>query len=141
MSHGLHPEMDDSGLLAEEGHRCYQQLIGSAQWIVGIGRADIQYAVTSLNRFSSCPRERQLQYLIKMFSYLKEFLEREIIIDHTDQEFFKQFGEPDECLRQRPWPRQSNQEVVHRPGGICWEHPRLLERKTSDLHSDQLLHG
>ena len=47
MAHGKHPEEDDSGLLNEEGHRCYQQFIGSAQWIVSIGRADIQYAVTS----------------------------------------------------------------------------------------------
>ena len=100
MSKGLHPELDNSELLNEAGHRCYQQLIGSAQWLCGIGRADIQFSVTSLNRFSAAPRASQLAYCIRMFSFLKEFPEREIVIDHRDHEFFAQFGEPDPTMEE-----------------------------------------
>ncbi|CAJ1939864.1 unnamed protein product [Cylindrotheca closterium] len=52
-----HPEEDKSDFLDDAGKRQYQMLVGMAQWAVTIGRMDIAYAVSSLSRFSSAPRE------------------------------------------------------------------------------------
>jgi len=66
-----HPELDQSPLLGEAQHRLYQQLVGMAEWAVQIGRFDIRYALTSLNRFSAAPRAGHLKRLIKVFGYLQ----------------------------------------------------------------------
>ena len=66
-----HPEKDESPLLGETQHRLYQQLVGMAEWAVQIGRFDIRYALTSLNRFSAAPRTGHLKRLIKIFGYLQ----------------------------------------------------------------------
>ena len=66
-----HPEIDSSPLLGETQHRLYQQLVGMAEWAVQIGRFDIHYALTSLNRFSAAPRQGHLTRLIKIFGYLQ----------------------------------------------------------------------
>ena len=51
-----HPKIDTSPLLGETQHRLYQQLVGMAEWALQIGRFDIRYALTLLNRFSAAPR-------------------------------------------------------------------------------------
>ena len=66
-----HPETDKSALLGETQHQIYQQLVRMAKWAVKIGRFDIRYALTSLNRFSAAPREGHLKRLIKIFGYLQ----------------------------------------------------------------------
>ena len=43
-----HPELDVSKLLDEEWIQKYQSLIGALQWVVSIGRFDVQTAVMSL---------------------------------------------------------------------------------------------
>ena len=45
-----------------------------------IGRFDIRYALTSLNRFSVAPREGRLSQLVKIFGYLKSVTGRRKII-------------------------------------------------------------
>ena len=62
-------ELDSSTLLNEAQYRLYQQLFGMIEWAVHIGRFDIRYALTSLNRFSAAPREGQLTRLIKIFGF------------------------------------------------------------------------
>ena len=42
-----HPEIDTSELLDEEWVQKYQSLIGALQWVVTIGRFDVQTAVMS----------------------------------------------------------------------------------------------
>ena len=70
-SPGDHPELDSSTLLCEAQHRLYQKLVGMAEWSVQIGRFDIRYNLTSLNRFSAAPREVHLSRLVKIFGYLQ----------------------------------------------------------------------
>ena len=65
-----HPENDKSSLLGETQHLLYHQLVGMAEWAVQIGRFDIRYALTSLNRFSAAPLTGHLKRLIKIFGYL-----------------------------------------------------------------------
>lgn len=49
-----HPELEATPALAGGG-RTARMLIGSAQWAVTLGRADITFAVsTMLARFSGC---------------------------------------------------------------------------------------
>jgi hypothetical protein len=75
------PELDESPLVSTEEHRIYQQLIGIAQWLVTIGRLDIAYALNSLSRFSSSPREEQLTHAIRIFKYLKKAPEKWVNLD------------------------------------------------------------
>ena len=78
---GCHPELDVSPLLADVGIRKYQMLIGMAQWAVTIGRLDIAFAVSSLSRFSSAPREHHLELALHVFGYLKKNPNRRIVLD------------------------------------------------------------
>ena len=42
-----------------------------AEWAFHIGRFDIRYAFTSLNRFLAAPREGHISRLVKIFCYFK----------------------------------------------------------------------
>ena len=56
LTKGDHPELDTTALLNEEETQKYQPLIGALQWIIQIGRFDIQTAVMTLSRFRAAPR-------------------------------------------------------------------------------------
>jgi len=53
-------------------------------WIVCLGRMDVAFAVTSLSRFSACPRKGHLSRLMRIFGYLKKFKNRRIVVDSND---------------------------------------------------------
>ena len=55
-----HPELDTSELLDEEDIQKYQSMIGALQWVVSIGRFDIQTAVMTLSSFRAAPRRGHL---------------------------------------------------------------------------------
>ena len=78
------PEQDESPILDQEHHLKYQQLIGIGVWLVAIGRFDIAYAISSLSRFSACPRVNHLMELKRVFEYLNKFPDRRIRIDSSD---------------------------------------------------------
>ena len=42
------PELDDSPLLGPDGIKCFQTLIGAAQWLITLSRFDIAHAIMSL---------------------------------------------------------------------------------------------
>ena len=79
--------MDQSPLLGEEEHRQYQMLIGMGQWFNTIGCPDICFAVSSLSRFSACPRELHLELALRLFGYLKRNMDFRIGIDSSDIDF------------------------------------------------------
>ena len=93
--------MDKSDLLDENGHNAYQRLIGFLQWLCTIGRADIQFSVCSLSRFSACPRMGQLKAVEKVFGYLKEFPDRRILVDHRDLKVFPVLPTPDASFKEQ----------------------------------------
>ncbi|CAJ1970455.1 unnamed protein product [Cylindrotheca closterium] len=76
-----HHEEDKSDFLDDAGKRQYQMLVGMAQWAVTIGRMDIAYAVSSLSRFSSAPREGHLELAFYLFGYLKKFPNKQLPVD------------------------------------------------------------
>jgi len=55
-----HPELDDTSLLGPEDHGIYRMLIGSAQWVISLGRLDIMYATSVLSRYCNAPRHGHL---------------------------------------------------------------------------------
>jgi len=76
-----HPELDETPLISEERITHYRSLIGSANWILTLGRFDIAYALSSLSRYSMAPREGHIQALQHLFGYLKAHNDGKILID------------------------------------------------------------
>ena len=76
-----HPELDETPLLDDKGTRDYQMLIGMAQWLVVLCRIDICFAVSSLSRFSSAPREGHLRRAFQLWGYLSKFKNKGITIN------------------------------------------------------------
>ena len=81
ISEMYHPELDESPLLDEKKITLYKSLIGSANWIVTLGRFDIAYAVSTFARYSMAPREGHLENLQKLFGYLRNYAHGKILID------------------------------------------------------------
>jgi hypothetical protein len=67
---GDHPELDESCLLDTPGIRDYQSLIGALQWLVSIGRFDINTAVMTMSTFRSAPRKGHMERVQRIFGYL-----------------------------------------------------------------------
>jgi hypothetical protein len=68
---GDHPELDDSELLDETGIKTYQSLIGALQWVVSIGRFDVQTALMTLSSFRTLPRRGHLDRVKRIYGYLR----------------------------------------------------------------------
>jgi len=89
---GDHPEEDTSEILSNQRHREYQSMAGMAQWLTTLGRFDICYAVSSLSRFCSCPREGHYQRMIRLWGYLKKYPDKSIAIDARDPIYAPEHG-------------------------------------------------
>ena len=79
-----HPEMDDSELLSPQGISVYRSFIGSANWVITLGRFDICYALNSLSRYLVAPRKGHLDAMIYLFGYLLATSTGKIAIDIGD---------------------------------------------------------
>ena len=105
----VHPEMDESPLLDDQGLKLYQTLIGMAQWACTIGCLDISFAVSLLSRFSTAPCEGHLQLAIYMFGYLKKHPNHNLVIDSgsflVPEEFKSSTFQPD-LLEDYPNPQE-----------------------------------
>jgi len=77
---GDHPELDTSELLNEDDQQVYQSLIGALQWVIQIGRFDIQTAVMTLSRFCAMPRQGHLDRVKRIHGYLSKMLHATIKI-------------------------------------------------------------
>ena len=78
-----HPELDDSPLLNAEDASRYRSLIGSANWVVTLGRFDVAYALQALARFSLAPRHGHFSRMKRVFGYLKSNPKGKLICDPT----------------------------------------------------------
>ena len=65
-----HPEIDTSEFLDLEWIQKYQSLIGALQWVVSIGRFDVQTAVMTLSSFKVAPRRGHLERIKRIYGYL-----------------------------------------------------------------------
>ena len=83
-SDSYHAEMDTSPLCDTETISKYKSLIGSANWIITLGRFDIAYAVSTLSRYSVAPREGHFEAMERVFGYLDKFPDGKLVIDPTE---------------------------------------------------------
>ena len=83
MDKEYHPELDDSEFLDPEYMTRYQSMVGSLNWVITLGRFDIQYAVSTMARYNSAPRPGHFKALIRVFGYLKKFDKGRLLIDPT----------------------------------------------------------
>ena len=84
METGDHPELDESKVMCDEGHRKYQMLMGILVWVVTIGRIDVTHSTSSLSRFAACPRQGHEHQALRAFGHLKKRPNRRIVVDSRD---------------------------------------------------------
>ena len=53
-----HPELDESACLRPNETTKFKSLIGSGNWLITLGRFDIQFAITTLAQYSVVPQRR-----------------------------------------------------------------------------------
>jgi hypothetical protein len=69
---GDHPELDTSELLDSEGITIYQSLIGALQWVISIGRFDVNTSVMTLSGFCAAPQKGHLDRVKRIYGYLSK---------------------------------------------------------------------
>ena len=73
LTEGDHPELDISDFLSDDDTQKYQSLIGSLQWLITLGRWDIQTAVMTMSSFRSKPREGHMLRVKRIYAYINRF--------------------------------------------------------------------
>jgi hypothetical protein len=68
-----HPELDTSEFLNEDNTEKYQSMVGSLQWIIAIGRWDVQTAVMTLSSFRAQPRKGHLERVKRIYGYIAKY--------------------------------------------------------------------
>ena len=81
MEVGDHPETDETDIMSPGETTIYQMLIGCAQWAIASGRFDIQFATSTLARFTSLPREGHKRRALGIFGYLRNHPKARTIYD------------------------------------------------------------
>jgi hypothetical protein len=79
-----HAELDNSKLISAKEQSKYRSLLGSANWMVTLGRFDIHFAVNTLAQYTVAPREGHLLALQRIFGYLKQHPRAMLTIDSSD---------------------------------------------------------
>ena len=89
MEYKYHPELDNSPLYDGEKASIFRSVIASLNWIITLGRSDVQQATNSLSRFNVAPREGHFTKAVRILGYLKRFSKRTIIFDNNYPEHSK----------------------------------------------------
>jgi hypothetical protein len=86
MAEDLHPELDDSPFLDNDDAARFRSIIGSANWLITLGRFDISYATMSLGRFNMKPRQGHLTAAKRLVGYIKYANKGKVVFDvnHLD---------------------------------------------------------
>ena len=67
-----HPELDESDLVSLEDASKYRAIIGSLNWVITLGRFDVQYATSTLARYGMSPRKGHFDASLRVLGYLKK---------------------------------------------------------------------
>ena len=81
MADDYHPELDTSDLCNAEKISKFRSIIGSANWVITLGRFDVAYATSTLARYPAEPREGHFVAAQRIFGYLRSFPDGKLIID------------------------------------------------------------
>ena len=84
MSSEYHAELDTSPFVSPLMATKYRGMIGSANWLVTLGRYDVAFATNCLARYSMSPREGHYKAMRSVLGYLKANPNGRIVFDPTD---------------------------------------------------------
>jgi hypothetical protein len=84
MSEDYYPKLNETDLCSPLEASKYRSLIGSANWIVALGRFDIACTTSTLARYSTVPRQVHYKAAQRIFSYLRHFPKGRILIDSKE---------------------------------------------------------
>ena len=65
-----HPELDTSEILEGQEVNHYLTMVGQLQWLIILGRFDIQAQVITMSRFRAQPRKGHLERLKRIYAYV-----------------------------------------------------------------------
>ena len=65
-----HPELDTSEILLGQEVNQYLTMVGQLQWLITLGRFDIQAQVITMSRFRAQPRKGHLERLKRIYAYV-----------------------------------------------------------------------
>ena len=65
-----HPELDTSEILEGQEVNHYLTMVGQLQWLITLGRFDIQAQVITMSRFRAQPRKGHLDRLKRIYAYV-----------------------------------------------------------------------
>ena len=123
---GDHPELDTTEFLDEDDTQKYQSLIGSLQWLITLGRWDIQTSVMTLSSFRAKPRKGHLLRAKRVYGYIRRF-------KHYKIRF--RTGEPDlsnlDCNTEMDWSRDVYEEQSEQ---LPTDSPPPLGKKVTFIH-------
>jgi Reverse transcriptase (RNA-dependent DNA polymerase) len=91
---GDHPELDTTEILDGKGIEMYQSLIGSLQWIISIGRLDVQTAVMTLSGFRVAPKVGHLDRAKRIYGYLSNMRHGKLRI-RTEEPDYSDIPDPE----------------------------------------------
>lgn len=87
MDPNYHPELDETEFLTGNDVSKYRMMVGSLNWLVTLGRYDIQYTSATLARHMMTPRQGHLKAMQRVFGYLKFNSKFKIKYDATIPDF------------------------------------------------------
>ena len=79
-----HPELDETALLPPAEISKFKSLIGSGNWLITLGRFDIQFAISTMSQYAMAPRQGHMLELQRVFGYLTKYPQAKIPIDIAD---------------------------------------------------------
>ena len=65
-----HPELDTTDILEGQQVNHYLTMAGQLQWLITLGRFDIQAQVISMSRFRAQPTQGHLEKLQRIYAYV-----------------------------------------------------------------------
>ena len=83
-SDSYHPELDTTNFLSPLEISKYKSLIGSGNWLITLGRFDVQYAISTLSQYAMAPRQGHYEAVQRIFGYLARYPNGQIPIDIAD---------------------------------------------------------
>ena len=81
MDKNYHQEIDASPLLGPDDASKYRSILGALNWVVTLGRFDIQYATSAMSWFCFAPHKGHMLGAHCILRYLKTFPKGRIIAD------------------------------------------------------------
>ena len=154
-----HPELDTTPLVDELEATKFRGMVGSCDWLITLGRFDVNCAVNALSRHSMQPREGHVKAMRHVLGYLKRFPSGRIIFDpnqmhhvataaKSHDEYFAPWKDVHPDLMEDippdmpPVPKGRSVKLscfVHRNDHIHELHPNFVDLQTTedcgDLHT------